>query len=105
MNNNLSQTLLEAGGNWKSNMELESVESVESESGEKLSVNLTGLAQCIIHDMEKCELDLIVNNSNLSEAAILPDYVFIIITVIYSIIFVCGIVGNTLVIYVVSRYY
>ena len=153
MNNNLSQTLLEAG-NWKSNMEqarniktkegtlspeqsyicrtvftslsftlgkfvifaLDWVWSVQrlflsinfpwyqDESGDKLSVNLTSLAQCIIQDMEKCELELIVNSRNLDQAAILPDYVFIIITVIYSIIFVCGIVGNTLVIYVVSRY-
>ena len=94
MNNNLAQLL-----NLTSTKRLEQQESLTAEN---FKMNLSALSNCLISDDLDCELDVIMSEDDQVEQS-LPEHVFLTIIVFYCLIFVVGLVGNTLVIYVVSR--
>ena len=94
MNNNLAQLL-----NLTSTKRFEQQESLTAEN---FKMNLSALSNCLISDDLDCELDVIMSEDDHVEQS-LPEHVFLTIIVFYCLIFVVGLVGNTLVIYVVSR--
>ena len=66
--------------------------------------NETILAECLLTD--NCQLEFEPSPDEILDQShsLLPEYVFIILQVVYCLIFITGLVGNTLVIYVVSRF-
>ena len=73
------------------------IENQESVIIEDIFSDFSNFTECLLSD--DCD-----GSEYYDTKQILPDYVFTVTIIIYSIIFVGGLVGNTLVIYVVSRF-